>query len=88
MLHNVKITPLDAAYYAVELDGKPVYGVTDVRITKSVDSLPLVWMRITARSVDVELLNADVEMTGGTKTDCIIGGNNGDAESDCGLSGR
>lgn len=62
MLHNVKITPLDAVHYAVELDGKPVNGVTDVKITMSVDSLPVVWMGITARSVDAELLNADVEM--------------------------
>ena len=88
MLHNVKITPLDAGHYAVELDGKPVNGVTDVQITMSVDSLPVVWMGVTARSVDVELLNADVEMEDNTKTNCIIGGYNGDAESDCGLSGR
>jgi len=62
MLHNVKITPIDDGHYAVELDGKPVNGVTDVKITMSVDSLPVVWMWVTARSVDVELLNADVEM--------------------------
>lgn len=62
MLHNVKITPLDTCHYAVELDGKPVNGVTDVRIAMSDDSLPVVWMGVTARSVDVELLNADVEM--------------------------
>lgn len=88
MLHNVKITPIDTVHYAVALDGKPVNGVTDVKITMSVESLPIVWMGVTAGSVDVELLNADVEMTGSTKTDCIIGGNNGDAESDRGLSGR
>lgn len=62
MLHNVKITPLDAAHYAVALDGKPINGVTDVKITMSVDSLPVVLMAVIAKSVDVELLNADVEM--------------------------
>ena len=58
MLHNVKITPLDAVHYAVELDGKPVYGVTDVQIAMHVDCLPTVWIGLRAGSVDVELNNA------------------------------
>jgi len=63
MLHNVKITPVDAGHYTVELDGKPVNGVTDVQIAMHVDCLPTVWIGLRAGSVEGELNNAYLRMS-------------------------
>lgn len=63
MLHNVKITPLGSGRYAVELDGKPINGVTDVQIAMHADCLPTVWIGLRAESVDGELNNAHLRMS-------------------------
>lgn len=55
-LHRIRIESTKAGSFHVEIDGKPLYGVTKVAIELGADKWPRVKLEISPRSIETNEL--------------------------------